>query len=158
MTTATWDAVDLDTRIWTIPASRMKGGREHRVPLSQRAVEILKHTKLNGRSDYLFPGGNNNEYLSENAFRVFILKSMGLRDATAHGFRSTFRDWCAERTNYPREAAEMALAHAIGSVVEAAYRRADLFAKRARLMDEWARYCYMPASEAKPLPIFASIA
>ncbi len=107
VTKATWDEVDLDTRIWTIPASRMNGGREHRVPLSQRAVEILKHTKLNGLSNYLFPGGNNNKHLSENAFRVFILKSMGLWDATAHVFRSRFRDWCAERTNYPREAAEI---------------------------------------------------
>ena len=156
VTKATWDEVDLENRLWKIPADRMKGGRVHRVPLSERAVEILERTKLNGRSDYLFPGANTKKHLSENAFRFFILNTMGCRDVTAHGFRSTFRDWCAERTNYPREVAEMALAHAVGSAVEAAYRRGDLFAKRARLMEEWARYCDLPTSEAKPFPIHAS--
>ena len=156
VTKATWDEVDLDQRIWTVPAGRMKGGREHRVPLSERAVEILDHTKIKGRSAYLFPGANPQNHLSENAFRVFILKTMGRRDATAHGFRSTFRDWCAERTNYPREVAEMALAHAVGTAVAAAYRRGDLFAKRVRLMTEWARYCNLLVSDAKLLPIYAS--
>jgi integrase len=116
----------------------MKAGREHRVPLSDRAVAILR--KLPREGEWLFIGAREEKPLSNMAM-LKTLKAMGRADLTVHGFRSTFRDWCAETTNYPREVAEMALAHAVGDKVEAAYRRGDMFEKRRKLAAAWTRYC-----------------
>jgi integrase len=110
------------------------------VPLSPRALAIIESTKERRHGDFVFPGRKRGAPLSNMAL-LALLERMERSDLTAHGFRSTFRDWAAERTNYPRDVAEMALAHVIGDKVEAAYRRGDLFAKRRRLMEEWARYC-----------------
>lgn len=137
---AMFEEVDIEEAIWTIPAERMKGGRTHRVPLSDRAVEIVSTMKQIQTSEYLFPGPNLQRPLSNMAF-LQLLRRMGRDDITVHGFRSTFRDWAAECTSYPREVAEMALAHAIGNKVEAAYRRGDMFEKRSNLMQDWADYC-----------------
>ncbi|MCC6924421.1 site-specific integrase [Novosphingobium sp.] len=133
-----WDEVDLDKAIWTIPASRMKAGKEHRVPLSPRAVEILKATQ-GLRKEWLFPA-NKGGSMSGMAMSM-LLRRMKV-DVTVHGFRSGFRDWSAECTGYAHEVAEMALAHTIENKVERAYRRGDLFDKRRRLMDDWASYCW----------------
>lgn len=134
---ATWSEVDLAKAVWTIPAERMKAGKEHRVPLSPRAVEILEATTELG-SRCLFPGAKGGK-LSPMAMAM-LLRRMKL-DVTVHGFRSAFRDWAAECTSYSHEVAEMALAHTISNAVERAYRRGDLFEKRRRLMDDWASYC-----------------
>jgi len=133
--------VDLDNAVWTVPADRMKAGREHRVPLPPRAVEIVRERPRDG--DYVFPGGRAGKPLSNMA----LLELMrGMRpEFVPHGFRSTFRDWAAERTTHPSEVVEQALAHAIESKVEAAYRRGDLFEKRRRLMSDWASYCLAPS-------------
>jgi integrase len=143
---ATWAEIDLATKTWTVPAGRMKSGKEHRVPLSPRAVALLGKPAT-GR---LFDVG-------ENALR-FVLRAAtsdgtkAARDltgggATVHGFRSSFRDWCGERTNFARELAEMALAHAVGSKVEQAYQRSDMFEKRRRLMQAWADFCSRPVAQ-----------
>ena len=134
---AKWDEIDLDKAVWTIPAHRMKAGKEHRVPLSLRAVEILKSTQ-ELRKEGLFPTARGCA-LSGMAMAM-LLRRIGV-DVTVHGFRSSFRDWCAECTGYAHEVAEMALAHTIDNKVERAYRRGDLFEKRRRLMDDWAAYC-----------------
>ncbi len=139
VTGATPAEVNRQKSLWTVPADRIKAGREHRVPLSARALEILEEAGSASVS-YLFPGGRRGQPLSESAFRA-LLHRMDRPDLTAHGFRSTFRDWASERTRYPHEVAEMALAHTIPSGVERAYRRGDLFAKRARMMSDWARFC-----------------
>jgi integrase len=128
---AGWAEFDLKAKVWIVPAGRMKAAREHRVPLSDRAVEILKGQSRDGAR--VFP-------LSNMAF-LQLLKRMGRAGITAHGFRSSFRDWAAETHDASRDVAEMALAHAISDKTEAAYRRGDLFAKRRRLMDDWAAYC-----------------
>ena len=134
---ATWAEVDLDKAIWTIPATRMKAGKEHRVPLSPRAVEILETVKPLG-SEWLFPSDKGGR-LSGMAMSM-LLRRMKV-DATVHGYRSGFRDWAAECTAYAHEVCEMALAHVIGNKSEAAYRRRDMFEKRRRLMEAWATYC-----------------
>jgi integrase len=140
---AQWNEIDLDKEVWIIPANRMKMGSEHRVPLSQCAMKILEGMKTISSSGYVFPGRDSEHPLSNMVF-LQLLKRMKRGDLTVHGFRSTFRDWVAERTSYPRDVAEMALAHAIGDKVEAAYRRGDLFDKRKRMMRDWATYCSMP--------------
>lgn len=150
---ATWSEISLADRLWTIPAARMKGDREHRVPLSATALSVLNciigYDMIGkGDSSCVFPGGVAGKPLSNMAL-LLLLRRMGRGDLTAHGFRSTFRDWAAERTNFPREVAEMALAHAIGDKVEAAYRRGDLFDKRRQLMDAWARFGAAPAAAAE---------
>src|SRR6266516_4636107 len=137
---ATWDEIDLASRLWIVPATRMKGGREHRVPLSEAAIVVLKQMVAIRHSDYVFPGSRAGRPVSENA-PVRHAKEAAGANITVHGLRSTFRDWASERTNFPREVAEMALAHAVPNAVEAAYRRGDLFEKRRKLMDAWARYC-----------------
>jgi integrase len=142
---ASWSEIDLSAKVWTIPAVRMKAKREHRVPLSARAVEIVSAMKEKAGEDCspkmpVFAGLKKGKPLSNMAF-LMLLRRMGRDGLTAHGFRSTFRDWAAERTNYPGEVAEMALAHTVSNKVEAAYRRGDLFDKRRRLMDGWARFC-----------------
>ena len=135
---ATWAEIDLDAGIWIIPPARMKAEREHRIPLSSQAIDLLKRVPKMHGTDLVFPGLKN-QPLSDMTLTA-VLRRMGRGDITAHGFRSTFRDWTAETTNYPREVAEMALAHAVGNAVEAAYRRGDLFDKRRRLMADWANY------------------
>jgi integrase len=149
---ARWGEINLHAGLWTIPAGRMKAKKEHRVPLSSRAVEILK--ALPRESDFVFPGGRKGTALS-NMSMAELLKRMGRNTITVHGFRSCFRDWAAERTNYANHVVEMALAHAIGDKVEASYRRGDLFAKRARLMADWQRYCTTPQRDASVTPIRA---
>ena len=129
----------MKARVWTVLANRMKGHREHRVPLSEAAIAVLEQAKEFRRNDYVFPGDMRPSL--SNMSLLMLLRRMDSADLTAHGFRSTFRDWAAERTNCPSEVAEMALAHAVSSKVEAAYRRGDLFDKRRELMDAWAKYC-----------------
>lgn len=141
---AIWAEVDLDKAVWTIPVARMKAGKEHRVPLSPRAIEILEPIAALG-SEWLFPAVRGGQ-LSGMAMTM-LLRRMEV-DATVHGFRSGFRDWSAECTGYAQEVCEMALAHVIGNKAEAAYRRGDLFDKRRRLMQDWAAYCSTPATTA----------
>jgi integrase len=138
---AEWSEFDLAAKVWTVPASRMKGNRDHRVPLSNRAVELLHIMRARCENDFVFPGRSGP---LSNMSLLALLRVMGC-PITAHGFRSSFRDWAAEQTNFPHEVAEMALAHAIESKVEAAYRRGDLFEKRRRLMDAWAAFCSKPS-------------
>jgi integrase len=149
---ATWDEFDLDTATWTIPPDRMKAGKEHRVPLSKPGLALLKQLQKDNSGAFVFPGGKPGKPLSNMAL-LALLERMDRDDLTVHGFRSTFRDWSAERTNFPREVAEHALAHSLKDKVEAAYRRGDLFEKRRRLMDEWAKFCAQPNSAAKVVPI-----
>jgi len=150
---ATWSEIDLDGRIWVVPASRMKGGREHRIPLSDAAIAVLRDMQEIRRGDYVFEGARAGRPLSQMSL-LMLLRRMNRGDVTAHGMRSCFRDWAAERTNYENHVVEMALAHAIPNGVEAAYRRGDLFDKRRRLMDDWAKFCATPgASDGKVLPI-----
>lgn len=141
---AGWNEIDAGKKLWIIPAERMKTDREHRVPLSASALKVLAEMKEIAQSEYVFPGMRNNSPLSNMAF-LQLLKRMDRGDLTAHGFRSTFRDWASERGNYPHEVKEMALAHAVGDKVEEAYRRGDLFEKRRRIMDDWAGFCAMPS-------------
>jgi integrase len=137
-----WSEIDWDVAMWVVPAERMKAGREHRVPLSDAANAILREMKeLTGSEGYIFPGGLPGRGLSNMAMLVLLQRRMGRKDLTVHGFRSTFRDWAAEETNYPSEVAEMALAHMVGDKVEAAYRRGDLFEKRKAMMADWACFC-----------------
>ena len=126
-------------KFWTVPADRMKAGKEHRVPLSDRALELIP-TQADVDDAFVFPGGRSGQPLSNMAM-LKLLQRMGRDDFTVHGFRSTFRDWASERTDFPAEVVEMALAHAIDSKTEAAYRRGDLFEKRRALMDAWAEFC-----------------
>lgn len=144
---ARWTEIDLDEKTWTIPAERMKARKPHRVPLSDKAIQILKTMNETRLSDYVFPGMRPKAPLSNMAFAA-LLKRMDHGHITAHGFRSTFRDWAAECTAYPNEVCEQALAHTLSNRVEAAYRRGDLFDKRRRLMDDWAAYCYAPTVQA----------
>jgi integrase len=138
---ATWTEVDLDAALWTIPAARMKAGKEHRVPLSDAAVKLLKTLPRFEGSDLVFPGSKGKP-LSDMTLTA-VMRRMNV-DAVPHGFRSTFRDWVSERTNYPHELAEMALAHAIGNKVEAAYRRGDMLEKRRQMMAAWSKFCEAP--------------
>jgi integrase len=150
---ALWGEIDLAAKIWTVPATKMKGGREHRVPLSDAALSVLEKARplalmTDGTPDPaapVFPGPRRALPMS-NMTMLMLLRRMKRDDLTAHGFRSTFSDWAAERTAYPREVVEMSLAHAIGNKVEAAYRRGDLFEKRRRLMADWARFCAAPSA------------
>jgi integrase len=141
---ARWD--EIAGEVWTVPATRMKGRREHRVPLSKRALELVQ--ALPRRSEHVFPGERSEGRMPNNAPRK-LLGRMGHAGLTVHGFRSSFRDWAAETTGYANHVLEMALAHAVGSAVEAAYRRGDLFEKRRELMADWARCCSSEPS-AKP--------
>lgn len=134
---ATWDEIDLNAGIWSISAGRMKAGREHRVPLSQAACDVLDKVRDHGMGPFIFPGSKRNRPLSEMAFAM-LLRRLGREDITVHGFRSTFRDWAAEQTNTPREIAEAALAHVVGDATERAYRRGDALEKRRELMSDWA--------------------
>jgi integrase len=144
---ARWSEINLKDRVWVVPAARMKSGREHRVPLSSAAIAILKRMP-GSKDDYPFVGQRPGAPLSNMAL-LMLLGRMNRGDITAHGFRSTFRDWAAERSNFAREVVEMALAHVVEDKTEAAYRRGDLFDKRRRLMDAWAEYCGKPATPSK---------
>jgi integrase len=130
---AAWQEIDFEARLWTIPGERMKAGREHRVPLSEPALSILRPLYEVRTGDKAFP--------LSHAAMLMLLRRMGRGELTVHGFRSTFSDWCAEQTNTPSEVREMALAHAVSDRVEAAYRRGDMFEKRRELMDAWAKFC-----------------
>jgi integrase len=136
---AHWNEFDLTEKTWTIPAKRMKAGKEHRVPLSPRALAIVKNLRKQAQGEFVFPGQQAEKPLSNMAM-LELLKRMKHDQLTVHGFRSTFRDWVGETTNYPREVAEAALAHTIKDKAEAAYARGDLFAKRRKMFEEWARY------------------
>ncbi len=156
---AKWGEIDLAAKVWTVPAERMKAGREHRVPLSDAALTVLEKVRplalmRDGKPDPtapVFPGPRRALPMS-NMVLLMLLRRMKRDDLTAHGFRSTFSDWAAERTAYPREVVEMALAHTVENKVERAYRRGDLFDKRRRLMADWAGFCEAaPAGEVAPL-------
>src|SRR5216684_2424593 len=135
---ARWDEINIADRVWTVPAERMKTGKEHRVPLSDAATVIIEEMAEVRRGDHVFPG--TARALAHSRLRDLLLR-VGRADLTVHGFRSTFRDWAAERTAFPAEVAEMALGHTVGDKVEAAYRRGDLLQKRRQLMDAWAKHC-----------------
>jgi integrase len=139
---AVWPEIDTNAKTWIIPPHRMKGGREHRIPLVPRTTQILKEMQQY-QGQHVFPGTKGGG-LGESAFRK-LLASLG-HDVTVHGFRSSFRDWAGEATNFPREVCEAALAHATGDRVEQAYRRGDALEKRRRLMEAWASYCSRPAT------------
>lgn len=147
---ARWSEFDLASKVWAVPAERMKSHVEHRVPLAAAALTILARMDELRRErrggEFVFPGGKAGRGLSNMAM-LSLLERMGRDDVTVHGFRSSFRDWASERTNFPREVAEAALVHTVEDKVEAAYRRGDLFDKRARLMTAWA--AYVEKAEAK---------
>lgn len=146
---ARWREINLEKAVWTIPADRLKAGKEHRVPLSPRTIEILEATKPLDK-DWLFPADGGGA-LSTMAMTM-LLRRME-RDCTVHGFRSAFRDWAAESTGYAHEVCEMALAHVIGNKAEAAYRRGDLFEKRRRLMQDWSTFCERDNSAASNITL-----
>lgn len=137
---ATWDEFDLEKAVWTIPAKRMKAGKEHRIPLSARAVGILRDLPRLDQNPYVFPGNRKNKPLSSMSMTM-QLRRMKRGAITVHGFRSTFRDWASEQTSFPHETCEHALAHRISDKAEAAYRRGDQFDKRRKLMDAWGAFC-----------------
>ncbi len=137
------DEFDLERAVWTVPAARMKAGREHRVPLSPRSLKIVKGLRDTCDGVFAFPGQNAGMPLSVMAMEM-VLRRMKIENVTVHGFRSAFRDWSAECTNFPNEVCEAALAHVIENKSEAAYRRGDLFEKRRKLMEAWAAYCATP--------------
>jgi integrase len=137
---AIWPEIDLEKELWTIPAERMKAKRGHVVPLSARCVEILREARKLGVRSYVFPGQDMQAPLSSMAFAA-VLRRMDVTNATPHGFRSSFRDWCGELTSFPREVAEAALAHSIPDRTEAAYRRGSAIEKRRQMMEEWAAFC-----------------
>ena len=159
VTGATWGEVDLKAKLWTVPASRMKAGQEHRVPLSAAALAVLTemHTPDVKPADPIFPGTKRGKGLS-NMSMTAVLRRMKRGDLTVHGFRSTFRDWAAETNPAPREVAEAALAHTLRDKVEAAYRRGDLLERRARLMNDWAEFLSRPGEAGKVLPMRGRVA
>jgi integrase len=140
---AKWSEIDVGAAQWVIPAERMKAKTEHRVPLTKAALALIEQQPREEGTDLIFPG-TKGQPLSDMTL-TNIMRRMGL-DAVPHGFRSTFRDWVSERTNFPADVAEMALAHTIANKTEAAYRRGDLFAKRAQLMQAWAEFCERDAN------------
>ena len=157
---ATWPEIDLDAKVWTVPPVRMKGKREHKVPLPAAAIVVLERMRAFKMNRYVFPGDRENQPLSNMAMEMLLRRMNDAneaagqprwidpkqgRDAVVHGFRSTFRDWAAEQTTFPSEIAEAALAHAKGDKTEASYQRGDFFDKRRKLMDAWAAYCTKPA-------------
>lgn len=143
----TWDEVDLEDGLWVIPAERMKAGREHRIPLSPPATALLKELKpfRKDGEKVVFPSIRDRKPLSDMTLTA-VLRRMGRKNLTVHGFRSTFRDWAAEATDFPAEMAEMALAHTVSNKVEAAYRRGDMFDKRLKMMNDWAATCLSKVS------------
>lgn len=151
---ATWEEFDLENRLWTIPGERMKAGRPHRVPLSGAVLKLLDGIKGKG---YVFPGAREGRPLSNMAMTM-VLRRLEHPELTVHGFRSTFRDWCAEETHYPNIVAEQALAHTVGDKVEAAYRRGDLLDKRRAMMEDWATYCASSNTSDNVIPLRSAAA
>ena len=135
-----WSEIDFDKKIWTVPANRMKAGREHRVPLSPRAFAILRQLEKLKAGDFVFAGQKSNRPFSGRVLHM-VLRKFGVKNATVHGFRSSFRDWAGNVSNFPREVTETALAHVMGDKAEQAYRRSDALEKRRKLMEAWASYC-----------------
>jgi integrase len=158
---ARWAEVDLAAKVWTVPANRMKAGREHRVPLSARAVTVLEKAAESRAGVFVFPGpvkgAAKDRPLSTNAFRALLIRALGVErpPITPHGFRSSFRDWAGEASTFPRELAEAALAHVVGDAVERAYRRGDALEKRRKLMDAWSSFvthgAAVKGSNVKPM-------
>ena len=140
---ATWEEIDLDAKLWTIPAARMKTGKVHRVPLPDRAADIVREVRATAFNAFVFPGRKDDRPLSDMTLAK-ALKTAGGSDFTVHGFRSSFRDWVSEETSFQREVAEAALAHSVGDSVERAYRRGDALEKRRKMMDAWAKYLAQP--------------
>ena len=137
---AQWNEIHLDDKLWVIPAVRMKSGKPHEVPLTERMTSVLRHAAtLNVGGDFVFPSGISGRPLSNNTLRQALQKRLEV-DATVHGMRSAFKDWAAETTNYANEVSEMALGHVISNKVEAAYRRGNLLNKRRQLMDDWSNF------------------
>src|SRR6516225_894352 len=151
---ARWSELNLLDKTWTVPAERMKARREHRVPLSARALAILEEMQAHRHGDerFVFPGGKAGKPLSNMAF-LMLLRRMKRDDLTAHGFRATFKTWASERTSFQNEIVEAALAHVVGSKVEQAYRRGDMFEKRRRLMSSWAQFCFSSAAAGQVIPM-----
>ena len=153
---ATWDEIDLDEALWTVPANRIKAGKEHRVPLSKAALAVLRQVrditeKIGGavaKSKFLFPNDRTGGRMSPNSL-LALLGRMKRADVTVHGMRSAFRDWVSEATSFPNDAAELALAHKVADKVEAAYRRGTMFNKRRVMMEAWASFCAKPVEAAK---------
>ena len=143
---AKWAEIDRKAKVWTVPPERMKGGREHRVPLSARSLQILEQVEAVRTGDFVFPGQKRGRPLSSMALEK-LLRRMAV-DVTTHGFRSSFRDWAGEATSFPREIAEAALAHVVGDETERAYRRGDALEKRRKLMDAWAGFVASPRATA----------
>lgn len=161
---ASWREFDLEEAIWNVPGSRMKAGKDHRVPLSPAAVKLLQGQPRDEKLELVFPaprGGKLSDMTLTSVIRRMNARAGKPRwvdprtgeGVVPHGFRSTFRDWCSERTSYPNEVAEMALAHTIGDKVEAAYRRGDLLEKRRRMMNDWAAFCGKLEGKAEVIPI-----
>jgi integrase len=146
---AEWSEIDLEAALWTIPKQRMKSNREHRVPLTDRAREILIEAKKLSNGRYVFPGDKAEAPLSNMALSM-LLRRMRVTNATVHGFRSSFRDWAGDETSFAREVAEAALSHAVGDETEQAYRRSDALAKRRKLMEAWARFCASKPADIVP--------
>ena len=149
---ARWSEIDLDGRMWTIPSERMKAGREHRVPLSGRVLEILNSLPREKNNNFVFIGDKPSKPLSNMAL-LMTLRRLKRDDLTTHGFRSTFRDWAAETTAYSNEMLEMALAHTVSDKTEAAYRRGDMLERRRRLMEEWSTFCDLPSRVGNVAPM-----
>jgi integrase len=149
---AQWSEINFAERLWTIPVDRMKGGREHRVPLSDRAVELLRALPTEDHNGFVFIGPNPGTGISKMAMPP-VLKRMGHNDITIHGFRSCFMDWAHEQSTFPKVVIDKALAHAIGDKAEAAYRRGDLLIKRRQLAEAWSRFCMSPAPAGAVLPM-----
>jgi integrase len=150
---ACWDEINRAERLWIVPAERMKAGKEHRVPLSDAAMAVVGQMAEIRHGEFVFPGRKTNRPITAAAIWA-LLRRMGRDDLTTiHGFRSTFRDWCAEQTNFPAEVAEMALAHTVGDKVEAAYRRGDLYQKRRQLAEAWAAFCAGQSTGGEVVPI-----
>ena len=149
---ALWPEIDFATKVWTVPGTRTKSGREHRVPLSERALEILAALPREDGNEHVFIGARAGKGLSDTAM-LKLLRGIDDTGLTVHGFRSSFRDWAGNQTNYPREVAEAALAHRVGDATEAAYRRSDALEKRRKLMQAWASYCERPTSSGQVTPM-----
>jgi integrase len=141
---ARWPEIDLEAGIWTVPAERMKVGREHRIPLSKRALDILATLPREAGSEFVFMGAREGKPLSNIAMLELLRGLKPNAEYVPHGFRSSFRDWAAEQTSYPSEVVEMALAHTVSDKTIAAYKRTDLFERRARLMNDWGSFCANP--------------
>jgi integrase len=149
---AQWPEISFESKTWTVPAGRMKGGKEHKVPLSERAIALLRALPTEKGNKHLFIGSQAGSGLS-NMSMTAVLRRMGHDDITVHGFRSSFRDWAGETTNFPNHVVEMALAHAVGDKVEAAYRRGDLLVKRRQLAEAWSKFCCSPPPAGAVLPM-----